>query len=99
MNWINRILVWRINNKGYITQPQRRFKQGEVTTISRAIRKNSNFKSGMMVTILGTAVKDYIIEDANGNQEVVLQYELDWDNRSIMKEMKYSRKYGEIIDF
>lgn len=99
MNWINRILVWITSNKDYITQPQRRFKKGEVTTISCHIRRNSKFKSGMMVTILGAAVRDYIVEDVDGNQEVVLQYELDWDNRSIMKEMKYKRKYGEIIDF
>lgn len=99
MNWIYAILTWLTDNHGYETQPQRRFKVGDVTTISRFIEKNHPLSSGDVVYIEETGRNDYLIRDKYGNKHVVYQHELDWDNRVIRridKEEKESMKWMEL---
>ena len=82
-------LIWKLlnfldNNHGYSTPLQKRFKVGDIVSISSFKQEptiqsrfaDSNFKIGTQVTIIENGRHDYLVENNKGKKGIFYQFEL-----------------------
>ena len=74
MNW--NIIEFFINNHGYETQVQRRYKKGDKCMITKLKNENIRYEVGDIVTIIESARYDYLIGGKKGN-DIVYQFEIE----------------------
>jgi len=71
-----KLTVNLVNNDGYETQKQKRFKPNDIVVITTLRKDETPYKVGEIVTILENGRHDYLVINNNGLKSIVYQFEL-----------------------